>query len=101
MEINKARNLQKMLAKSSQLKPVIGSCFNHCDGKFCYYVSHLLSDGTTLNFAELGEDLLDAINKRRDTFDLKYTITTNFPTQRTIRFISRFGIMLIEIIEVD
>lgn len=99
MDIYQARKLQKLLVKSSGADPKGGSCFNHLDGKFCYYVSHLLSKYS--NFSNFDTEIINAIHTRCNTFNLKYVIVVDDPKFDSNRPILRFGMKLIEIIEVD
>ncbi len=99
MNIYEARKLQKLLVKSSGAEPRVGSCFNHFDGKFCYYVSHLLSKYSS--FSYLDKELINVIHTRCNTFNLKYIIIVDDPMFNSKYPMSRFGIKLIEIIEVD
>lgn len=99
MNINIARKIQKSLFTKSFANPHIGTAFHHITGKLCYYVSHKMSDNEY--FTELPDEWIKAINERK-TLGIEIAIKVHSP-QFSMPYpdCKRYGIFLLEIINVD
>ena len=96
MEINKARRFQKQLYLKSKADPRSGTTFDPLTNKLCYYVSHKISSNI-INLSDFSNELIEIINKRKD-YGIHYAIKYN---DEYIIKNNRYGIFLLEIIEID
>jgi len=100
MNIYEARRLQKILYKSSNADPRTGITFNEDLGRLCYYVGHRIGER---NITYIPDEMLDSIAQRR-RYGVKFAMAYTSPlfTPHIIQpDLKRYGMFLIEIIEID